>query len=87
MLSLAVLAGALVGCGNTNGSGTTGGVSEKRIKIGVVMYSFSDVQGKTIENYCNYLSKNLPLDFAFEATNYQDDQQISAVENLISSGC
>lgn len=87
MLSLAVLAGALVGCGNTNGSGTTGGVSEKRIKIGVVMYSFSDVQGKTIENYCNYLSKNLPLDFAFEATNYQDDQQITAVENLISAGC
>ena len=61
MLSLAVLAGALVGCGNTNGSGTTGGVSEKRIKIGVVMYSFSDVQGKTIENYCNYLSKNLHI--------------------------
>lgn len=87
MLTLAVLAGALVGCENTNGSGTTGGVSEKRIKIGVVMYSFSDVQGKTIENYCNYLSKNLPLDFAFEATNYQDDQQITAVENLISAGC
>jgi len=84
MLSLAVLLGALTGCGQT---GESGGNTEERIKIGVVMYSFSDVQGKTIQNYCNYLSKNLPIDFAFEATNYQDDLQLTVVENLISSGC
>lgn len=79
LLSLAVLAGALVGCG--------GEKEEERIKIGVILYSYSDVQGKTIQNYCNYLSKNLPVDFSYEATNYQDDLQISALENLISAGC
>ena len=37
MLSLAVLAGALVGCGNTNGSGTTGIACQflKRNYIGI----------------------------------------------------
>lgn len=56
-------------------------------KIGLVMYSWSDVQGTTIQNYCKYLEKNMDVEFVYEATNYQDDLQVSCVENLISAGC
>jgi ABC-type sugar transport system substrate-binding protein len=90
----------LASCGKTsasstaNNTGTNGSSSVsvkidegKKVKLGVVMYSFSDIQGTTIKNYCEYLSRNLPVEFAYEETHYQDDLQPTAVENLISAGC
>lgn len=77
--SAALLAGGMLAA--------CGGGSSERIKIGIVMYSYSDIQGQTIQDYCSYVSENLPIDFAYEATNYQDDLHISAVENLLAAGC
>ncbi len=56
-------------------------------KIGIVMYQWTDAQGTNIQNFCNYLEKNLNVTFEYESTFYDDDAQVSCVENLISSGC
>ena len=56
-------------------------------KIGIVMYQWTDAQGTNIQNFCNYLEKNLNVAFEYESTFYDDDAQVSCVENLISSGC
>lgn len=80
ILSLSILSLSVVSCGGDS-------QKDEKIKIGVIMYAYSDIQGRTIQNYCNYLSQNMNVEFAFEATNYQDDLHISSVENLISAGC
>ena len=56
-------------------------------KIGVVMYQWTDAQGTNIQNFCNYLQENMNVEFEYESTFYDDDAQVSCVENLISSGC
>lgn len=87
MLVVLSLAGVLTGCGN-HGENTSGNNStDTPVKIGLIMYSWDDTQGKTIKNYCDYLSTKLPLTFAYEATYYQDDRQLECVENLITAGC
>lgn len=75
----------LTGCGNQNGG--DGGKTGEKIKIGVIMYGYNDDQGKNTKEYCSYLEQNFNVEFAYEATNYNDDAQISCLENLISSGC
>lgn len=77
LLGLAALSGGLAACTKTEG----------KLKIGVILYSYSDIQGSTIKAYCDYLSQNLDLEFQYEATNYQDDLHPTALENLISAGC
>lgn len=83
ILSLSVLPLTMVSCGGESSQSN----KEEKIKIGVIMYAYSDIQGRTIQNYCNYLSQNMNVEFAYEATNYQDDLHVSSVENLISAGC
>ena len=56
-------------------------------KIGVVMYQWTDAQGTNIQNFCKYLQENMNVEFEYESTFYDDDAQVSCVENLISSGC
>ena len=56
-------------------------------KIGVVMYQWTDAQGTNIQNFCKYLQENMNVEFEYEFTFYDDDAQVSCVENLISSGC
>jgi ABC-type sugar transport system substrate-binding protein len=68
---------ALTGCGSTS----------EKTKIGVVMYGYTDEQGKSTQEYCNYLAEKFNVEFVFEKTDYNDDAQISCVENLISTGC
>lgn len=86
-LSLAMVAamGAamLAGC-EGKPSGPSAG---ETYKIGVVMYQWTDAQGTQIQNFCNYLSENMNVEFQYESTFYDDDAQVSCVENLISSGC
>lgn len=56
-------------------------------KIGIVMYQWTDAQGTNIQNFCNYLEENMNVKFEYESTFYDDDAQVSCVENLISAGC
>jgi ABC-type sugar transport system substrate-binding protein len=77
----------LVACGEKTPSDPSGAFPAEKLKIGVVMYSFNDDQGKTIQDYCSYLTENFNVEFAFEATNYNDDAHVSCVENLLASGC
>lgn len=62
-------------------------IPKNKLKIGVVMYGYTDEQGKSTKEYCSYLEKNFNVEFAYESTNYNDDAHISCVENLISAGC
>ncbi|MGN1095256.1 MAG: hypothetical protein ACI4QR_02590 [Eubacteriales bacterium] len=68
---------ALSGCGAKSG----------HIKIGVIMYGYTDEQGKSTQEYCSYLAENFDVEFVYEKTDYNDDAHISCVENLISAGC
>lgn len=61
--------------------------SESKTKIGLVMYQWTDTQGKNMQNYCNYLEQNFLVEFEYEQTYYQDDKHLECVENLIAKGC
>lgn len=71
---------------NTEASGETTDPGEP-YKIGIIMYQWTDAQGTNIQNFCNYLQENMNVEFKFESTFYDDDAQVSCVENLISSDC
>ena len=60
---------------------------DEKVKIGLVMYQWTDTQGKNMQNYCNYLEENFNVEFAYESTYYQDDKHLECVENLFSQGC
>lgn len=64
-----------------------GDSSGETYKIGIVMYQWTDAQGTNIQNFCNYLEENMNVEFEYESTFYDDDAQVSCVENLISAGC
>lgn len=61
--------------------------SDEPYKIGVIMYQWTDAQGTNIQRFCNYLEENMNVKFVYESTFYDDDAQVSCVENLISAGC
>lgn len=79
VLILVLLVGMLcvfVGCNNTSNK-----------KIGVMLYNFTDIQGKEIKSYCDYLSKNFDVEFVYEAVGSNDEDHISGLQNLLSQGC
>ena len=61
----------------------------KEVKIGVILYNYTDIQGKELKNYCdNYLAKNFPVTFEYQtATANDNDAHLAAVDALISTGC
>jgi hypothetical protein len=92
----------LMGCTSSNSNkGTddtkeTKGDSEsgeeanvKNVKIGVILYNYTDIQGKELKNYCDsYLAKNFPVTFEYQtATANDNDAHLGAVDALISTGC
>jgi ABC-type sugar transport system substrate-binding protein len=60
--------------------------NNKTVKIGVIMYSWTDEQGNSIREFCDYLSGQFDVEFVYESTFYNDDAHINCVENLISAG-
>lgn len=56
-------------------------------KIGVIMYQWTDAQGANIQKFCDYLQANMNVEFVYESTFYDDNAQVSCVENLISAQC
>lgn len=60
----------------------------KDVKIGVILYNYTDIQGKEIKNYCEYLTQNFPVQFEYQtATANDNDAHLAAVDSLISTGC
>lgn len=79
VLVLVLIVGMLcifAGCNNTDNK-----------KIGVMLYNFTDIQGKEIKSYCDYLSKNFDVEFVYEAVGSNDEDHISGLQNLLSQGC
>lgn len=72
-----ILCFVVTSCNNNN----------EKTKIGLVMYQWTDTQGKNMQNYCEYLEQNFPVEFEYEQTYYQDDKHLECVENLIAKGC
>ena len=63
MLMMAFLAG----CGTQNATSAESGEQAqeetvKSVKIGIILYDYTDIQGKELKNYCdNYLAQNFPV--------------------------
>ncbi|MCR5755513.1 MAG: substrate-binding domain-containing protein [Acetatifactor sp.] len=100
LTTLAMTMTLLTGCGNQEAqqageketpvaqeSADAAQESTDPYKIGVIMYQWTDSQGVNIQNFCNYLQDNMNVEFQYESTYYDDDAQVSCVENLISAGC
>lgn len=77
----------VVGGTESTQTADNGASSGDTYKIGIVMYQWTDAQGTNIQNFCNYLEENMNVEFEYESTFYDDDAQVSCVENLISAGC
>ena len=88
LVLIVVLAMSLiVGCGSKENSGENGKV--KNVKIGVILYNYTDIKGKEIKNYCdNYLAKEFPVSFEYQTASSGDNEaHLQAVDSLISTGC
>ncbi len=75
--------------GTTNTASETGKDAKvKKVKIGVILYNYTDIQGKELKNYCdNYLAKNFPVTFDYQTAAANDnDAHLAAVDALISTG-
>lgn len=103
MLASSLAIGLLAGCGtsgasnneSSNTSSTATSESEEEtvaaeaVKVGVILYNYTDIQGKEIKNYCdNYLAKEFPVTFEYQtAASGDNEAHLQAVDSLISTGC
>ena len=80
--------GLLTGCGAA-GKGDNASGDVKNVKIGLILYNYTDIQGKEIKNYCdNYLAKEFPVKFEYQtAASGDNEAHLRAVDALISTGC
>jgi ABC-type sugar transport system substrate-binding protein len=81
VLALALIIGTLgmfSSCGNKN---------KDNVKIGVMLYNFTDIQGKEIKSYCDYLEQNFDVTFVYESIGSNDEDHINGLQNLLSQGC
>lgn len=74
--ALACTAGMLAGCSDSD-----------EYKIGVLLYNFTDIQGKNIQAYGDYLEENFDVEFVYVAVGSDDDAHITGVESCINQGC
>lgn len=93
-LAVTVVMGTIAGCGTTSDKGADKKAGQadagvKDVKIGVILYNYTDIQGKEIKNYCdNYLAKEFPVEFEYQtATSGDNEAHLQAVDSLISTGC
>ncbi len=85
LLSVCMIMVVMVGCGTSN----SGSEDKLSAKIGVILYNYTDIQGKEIKNYCdNYLAKEFPVTFEYQTAAAGDNEaHLQAVDALISTGC
>lgn len=67
---------AVAGCSNN-----------AKYKIGVLLYNFTDIQGKQIKEYGNYLEKDFDVDFVYVSVGADDDAHIQGLESCLNQGC
>ena len=67
---------AFAGCGNG-----------AKYKIGVLLYNFTDIQGKQIKDYGDYLEKDFDVDFVYVSVGSDDDAHIQGLESCLNQGC
>lgn len=86
MACVMLMSAFLTGCG---GNGTTEDSEQKNVKIGIILYDYTDIQGKELKNYCdNYLAENFPVTFEYLTASSSDNEaHLAAVDSLISTGC
>lgn len=86
MIVFVLTASLMVGCKSSSQESNNG---VKKVKIGVILYNYTDIQGKEIKNYCdNYLAKEFPVSFEYQTAESGDNEaHLQAVDSLISTGC
>lgn len=67
---------AITGCGKS-----------AKYKIGVLLYNFTDIQGKQIKDYGEYLSKDFDVSFVYVSVGADDDAHIQGLESCLNQGC
>ena len=67
---------AVAGCANN-----------AKYKIGVLLYNFTDIQGKQIKEYGDYLEKDFDVDFVYVSVGSDDDAHIQGLESCLNQGC
>lgn len=67
---------AFAGCG-----------SDAKYKIGVLLYNFTDIQGKQIKEYGEYLEKDFDVEFVYVSVGSDDDSHIQGLESCLNQGC
>ena len=67
---------AVAGCSNN-----------AKYKIGVLLYNFTDIQGKQIKDYGDYLEKDFDVDFVYVSVGSDDDSHIQGLESCLNQGC
>lgn len=67
---------AVAGCSNN-----------AKYKIGVLLYNFTDIQGKQIKEYGDYLEKDFDVDFVYVSVGADDDAHIQGLESCLNQGC
>lgn len=58
-----------------------------KYKIGVLLYNFTDIQGKQIKEYGEYLSKDFDVSFVYVSVGADDDAHIQGLESCLNQGC
>lgn len=65
----------------------TGCTKTAKYKIGVLLYNFTDIQGKQIKDYGDYLEKDFDVEFVYVAVGSDDDSHIQGLESCLNQGC
>ena len=58
-----------------------------KYKIGVLLYNFTDIQGKQIKEYGDYLEKGFDVKFVYVSVGSDDDAHIQGLESCLNQGC
>lgn len=75
-LACLVASFSFVACGNN-----------AKYKIGVLLYNFTDIQGKQIKEYGKYLSEEFDVSFVYVSVGSDDDAHITGLESCLNQGC
>ncbi|MCZ0702506.1 ABC-type sugar transport system substrate-binding protein [Natronobacillus azotifigens] len=88
VLLLLVLLGACGdnGTNNTGNSNSNNDSGEDVVTIGVMLYNYTDIQGKEIRSYGDYLEEHFNVKFDYATVGSSEEDHITALENLIASG-
>lgn len=65
----------------------TGCADKAKYKIGILLYNFTDIQGKQIKEYGDYLKKDFDVEFVYVSVGADDDAHIQGLESCLNQGC